>query len=56
MKMSALGIFQHAIVGNVTADYDLPYGRERSLGELLAAMIDKAVKHWNLLYPSFRSS
>jgi hypothetical protein len=57
-EMSAFGIFQHAIMGNVTADYVLPGGRERGLGELLSTMINNPVKHWNFLCPfaSFQNS
>jgi hypothetical protein len=45
-------------MGNVTADYVLPGGRERSLGELLSTMLNNPVKHWNFLCPfaSFQNS
>jgi hypothetical protein len=44
-QVSAFGIFQHTVVGNISADYTLPQGGERSPGNLLSATLDKPMKH-----------
>jgi hypothetical protein len=46
-QMGALGIVQHAVVDNVTADDALPLSRKRSLSQLLPTMIGQPVKYRN---------
>jgi hypothetical protein len=43
-QVIALGLFQHAEMGDILADDGFPFGRERLLGELLAAMIALGIK------------